>query len=392
MFGGFRVGRFFGINVRVDWSWLLIFFLISWNLAAGFNQLHPTWDPLLSLVIAVGGAILFFLSVLAHELAHSLVARSRGVPVRSITLFLFGGVSNIEREPDSPKSEFLLTIVGPITSLVIGGVLLLLVNAAVSVGDTVAAPEEALRQMSPLATIFLWLGSVNILIGLFNLIPGFPLDGGRILRSILWAVTDNLHRATRWAAAVGQAIGWLMIFGGIAMVFGVPIPFFGAGLVNGVWLAFIGWFLSSAASQSYQQTVMRAVLEDVPVSRLMRTDPPTVPPRVSVSSLVHDYVMKTDEHAFPVQEGGRLVGLVTLEDIRTVPRDAWDARMVSDIMTPADQLITIAPDSDTADALMRMAQRDVRQLPILRDDRLIGLLRRRDIVRWLQLESELGVG
>jgi len=387
---GFRIGRIFGINIRIDWSWVFIFLLVTWNLSTALGELHSDWSPALRLALAVVATILFFTSVVAHELAHSLVAKARGVPVRSITLHLFGGVSNIQREPESPQGEFLMAILGPITSLVIGAALTwVALMAGAGQLSALSDPAKALGQMGPLFTLLLWLGSVNVTLGLFNLIPGFPLDGGRVLRSILWAMTDDLRRATRWASWVGQAIAWLMIVAGVAMTFGVRIPFFGTGLGNGLWLAFIGWFLNSASAQSYQKLVVRDILEDVPVARMMRTSPPTVSPDISISSLVHDHVMRTDDHCFPVVKHGQLVGLVTLEDVRGVSGDAWDTAAVGQIMTPTDHLVTVRSDQDAATALDKLMGRDVRQLPVLRGGKLGGLLRRRDIVKWLQLESEL---
>jgi Zn-dependent protease len=393
MRSGFRIGRIFGINIRIDWSWLFIVFLVSWNLSTVFGQSHPDWTTGKRWGIAIIAALLFFASVLAHELAHSLVAKARGVPVRSITLFMFGGVSNIQRDPDSPRDEFLMAILGPITSLVIGGLLVWIAGlSAGPLGAAMAEPTETIGRLNALSTLLLWLGSVNVIVGIFNLIPGFPLDGGRVLRSILWAATDNLRRATYWASLVGHGIAWLMIGSGIAMAFGIRIPFFGTGFVNGLWLAFIGWFLHSASAQSYQKIVVQDILEGVPVSRMMRSDPPTCSADCSVSRLVHEHIMKTDDQSFPVVEDGRFVGLVALEDIRAVSREAWDTTTVREIMTPIDQLVVVTPDEDAAEALNKLTQRDVRQLPVVRDGALTGLLRRRDIIKWLQLESELNIG
>lgn len=388
MGNGFRVGRLFGISIRIDWSWILIFTLVTWNLVTVFSQVHREWGTRLAWATALLAALLFFASVLAHELAHSLVARSQGIPVRSITLFLFGGVSNIQREPSSPWAEFLITIVGPVTSIVLGVAFFALSGVGLgSLSSNVANPLMAIRQFPPLTTLLLWLGPINILLGVFNLIPGFPLDGGRVLRSILWGITGNLRRATRWTAYIGQLVAWLIIVAGIAMVFGIDVPFFGSGLVSGLWLAFIGWFLQSASAQSYQQVVARDLLEGVPVSRLMRTDVPSVSPGISVSSLVHDHIMGTDEHAFPVLDAAHLVGLVTLEDVRKVPRDEWERTSVSQIMTPRDRLVVMAPGDDASEALEKLAQHDIRQVPVLQMDTFIGLLRRRDLVRWLQTQS-----
>lgn len=384
---GFRLGRIFGIKINVDWSWLFIFLLITWNLTTVFSEIHPGWGLPLNLAVSLVASILFFASVLAHELAHSLMAIAQGVPVRSITLFLFGGVSNIEREPPSPRAEFLITIVGPLTSILLGVIFILLASVGTFSLSSLENATEALATMGPVMTLLLWLGPINILLGLFNMVPGFPLDGGRILRSILWAATGSLRRATRWASFVGQAVAWLMIIGGIAMVFGAEIPFFGTGLLSGLWLAFIGWFLNNASVQSYKQVVVQDLLEDLPVSAIMRRDPPVVSPQQPISALVHDSVMGTDEHAFPVLDNGRLVGIVCLHDIRSVQRDRWESTPISTIMTPREELVTTTADAEADDALNKLRSGDHRQLPVLADERLVGLLRRRDIMRWLQLQS-----
>lgn len=387
---GLKLGRILGIELWLDWSWLLIFLLITWNLSLSFGQLNPDWGMGMVLLTAVSAALLFFASVLAHEMAHSLMAIRQGVPVRSITLFLFGGVSNIQREPPSPRAEFWITIVGPLTSFALGISFLLLANLNLNrvMGDI----NAVVRSIGPLTTMLLWLGSTNILLGIFNLIPGFPLDGGRILRSILWAAADDLRKATRWASWVGQAVAWLLIAAGIAMIFGVHVPFFGTGFVGGLWLAFIGWFLNSAAVSSYQQLVIRDTLEDVPVTDIMLKNPPTVSSEITIDSLVYEYIMQTDDYAFPVVEADRLVGLVTLSDVRSTERSLWPTTRVQDIMTPVAQLVTVSPQYDASRALRLLSEHDIRQLPVVQEGRLNGLLLRRDIVRWLQLQADIGDG
>lgn len=394
MRSGFRLGKIAGIDIYVDWSWIFIFLLVTWNLAAAlFPTVHPEWHWSLNLLLGLLASLLFFGSVLAHELAHSLVAKARGLPVRRITLFLFGGVSNIEREPPTPVVEFLVSIVGPITSLLLGLLFIFLGRGLADI--TTVSPgnlQEMLSNLGPLATILLYLGPVNIALAVFNLIPGFPLDGGRVLRSTLWALTGDLRRATRWATLVGQAFAWLLIITGISMVFGVRIPFLGTGLVGGLWLAFIGWFLNNAAAQSYQQVVIQDVLEGVPVSRLMRVDAPVVAPHITINQLVDDFLLGTDERAFPVLEGENLVGLVCLEDVRQVPRAEWDNTQVSQIMTPTSELSVVAPREDAVEALRKLSAKDVRQVPVVQNGRLVGMLRRRDILRWLQLNWESTAG
>jgi Zn-dependent protease/predicted transcriptional regulator len=391
MRSGFKVGRLFGINIHIDWSWIFIFLLVTWNLAGAiFPSVHPDWDTATNIALGIAASLLFFLSILLHELAHSLVAKARGLPVRRITLFFFGGVSNIEREPPSPKTEFLMAIVGPLTSILLGaGFMWLGIQNIPTMTTGLNNPTELLRTLDPLATMLLWLGPINILIGLFNLIPGFPLDGGRILRSILWAVMDNFRRATRWATAIGQGVGWLMILAGIAMVFGANLPVLGTGLVNGIWFAFIGWFLINAASQSYQQVVIEDMLEGVPITRLMREPAPAVSPQMPVSAFVYDHVMRSDERAFPVMEGEHLLGVVYVENLRDVDRSYWDTTTVREVMTPEHELEVVTPREDAMDAFQKLAQKDMRQIPVVEKGELIGMLRRRDILRWLQVHSEM---
>jgi CBS domain-containing protein len=283
-----------------------------------------------------------------------------------------------------------MAIFGPITSFVIGGILVWIATTGIDIPiSTPTDVSEVVRQMGPLPTLLLWVGSTNLSLGIFNLIPGFPLDGGRVLRSILWAVTNNLRRATRWASWVGQAIAWLMIIAGISMVFGARIPFFGTGFTSGLWLAFIGWFLNNASVQSYHRVVIQDILEGVPVKSMMRLDPPTCSTDCSVSRLVDEHIMGTDDQSFPVLDGTRLMGIVTLEDVRNIPRDAWETTNVAQIMTPTNQLVVVTADEDADKALSKLTQRDVRQLPVVNNGELLGLLRRRDIIKWLQLHSDL---
>jgi Zn-dependent protease len=387
---GLRIGRIFGINIYVDWSWIFIFVLVLWDLAAGvFPELHPDWGPALVWGTALVASLLFFASVLAHELSHSVVAKANGIPVRDIRLFLFGGVSNIQREPSSPGVEFVMAIVGPLTSIGLGVIFLFLSGAMAAGLDVVAGnPLRALALLDPFSTLLLWLGPINIILGIFNLIPGFPLDGGRVLRSIIWAANRNLRQATQWASWVGQLVAWAFILAGISMIFGLSIPFLGSGFIDGLWLAFIGWFLNNAAIQSYRQVVVEDVLEGVTIAQVMRKDPPTVSSNISVSALVHDHIMGTDEHAFPVMDNDQLTGIVCIEDVRKVPRERWDTATVNEVMTPANRLVLARPTEEASDALRQLAMRDVNQMPVLQDGALVGMLRRRDIMRWLQLHSE----
>jgi Zn-dependent protease/CBS domain-containing protein len=390
MRSGFRLGRLFGIEISIDWSWIVVFLLLSWELAAAvFPSVHPTWQPGLCRLVAIVASLLFFASVLTHEFAHSLVAKAKGMEVRNITLFLFGGVSNIQREPPSADAEFLITIVGPLTSFALG--LLFLVLGGVTMreaGDVVGSPSQILARLSPLSTLLFWLGQINILVALFNLIPAFPLDGGRVLRSIIWAATNNMRGATRIAVWTGQLFAWTMIFCGIWMIFGARLPIVGSGLLNGIWLTFIGWFISSAAVSSYQQIVIGDVLQGVPVANLMRADARVAPAHIPVSSLVNDFLMRGDEETFPVAEGDRLEGLVSLDDVRAVPQEAWSRTDVNDIMTPADRLEAVAPRTASSEAVLKMSRANLRAIPVVDNGHLVGMLRLRDVMRWLQLHSD----
>ena len=386
---GIKIAKLFGIKIRIDWSWVLILLLVVWNLSTAFAQVHGEWSTIFTIGMGLIAALLFFISVLLHELAHSLVAKAQGIPVNSITLFLFGGVSNIREEPKSPGNEFWMAILGPITSLVIGFVLLVISGVSLLNQNLQSLqPMEFMGQLSAFQTIFVWLGTINITLGLFNLVPGYPLDGGRVLRSIFWAITDDLRKATRWASYIGQAIAWAMIISGIAMVFGIQIPLFGQGLTNGIWLILIGWFLNNAASRGYKQLVIRDVLEGVPVRRMTKRNPPTVPADISVDDLIENYIMQSDDHAFPVMENDQLVGIVCLDDVRRVPGIDRGTKQVSEIMTPRTELVTIGPEESADEALTTISRKDIRQLVVMQDDQMVGLVRRRDIVRFLQLQSD----
>ncbi len=385
---GFRVGRIFGINIDVDWSWLLIFALVSWSLSATFGQIHSGWSVGMRWGMAMLAALLFFASVLAHELAHSLAALARGVAVQNITLFMFGGVSNIQREPASPAEELVITIVGPLTSLFLGAVFLVIGAGGFLVNDTMST-TSLLARLQPLNTILAWLGSINIMVGFFNLIPAFPLDGGRIVRSLIWAVSDDLRSSTRLASLLGQGIGWAMIFGGMAMLLGVSIPFFGSGAFNGVWLIFIGWFLNNAASAGYKHVIMQDMLADVPVRNVMQTQIPVISSDVSVNELMNRQLTQPEEQTMLVSEGQDVVGMVAMNDVEKSSKEIGKSVAVSDIMTPVSDLEYVTPDQDVAEAFDHLQRLDLRQIPVVLNHRIVGLLRRKDIIRWLQFHSEL---
>lgn len=396
MRSSFRVGRLFGIDLRVDSSWLFVLVLVVWSLSSLFARWHADWAPGTVLVVALLAAVAFFGSVLLHELAHSIVARLYGIPVRDITLHMFGGVSNIEREPTTPAAELLIAIVGPLTSVGLGVVMTLIVSLWIGLlGLDVDTAAEAVAHLGPVTTVLSWLGPINIAVGLFNLIPGFPLDGGRILRAVTWIVTGSERRATRIATTVGQLVGWTFIASGAFMALGYAVPFFGRGLGGGVWLALIGLFLRNAATQHQAGAALHDALTGVRVSDLMRTQGAWAPASLPVRRLVDDLVLKHEEGAFPVHDEGQLVGLVCLDDVRRLEPATWDVHTVRDVMTPLPRLVVAGPDEEIFEALRRLGTARVRQLPVVRAGGegvqvLLGMLYERDIARWLELRTTLG--
>lgn len=388
---GIQLGRVFGVRISLDWSLIFIFLLVTFNLGAGvFPHWHADWSPALVWTVSLAAGVLFFASILLHELSHALVARAYGIPVRRITLFLFGGVANIERDPSSPKQEALMAAVGPLTSIALGVGFSVLGGWLAQIPSELASdPLAALRSMGPLSTLLTWLGPVNVLLGMFNLVPAFPLDGGRILRAILWASQKNFDAATRRASQIGQAFGWAFILVGISMAFGLRVPFFGTGLAGGMWLAFIGWFLNSAAVMSYRQIVVKKLLEDVPILRLMRHHlPPKIDVDRSVGSLV-DELMSSGESLLLAAEEDRIVGLISARDVRRVARTDWETTTVRQIMTPLDRVPTADPGDDASEAVTRLARDDALEVvAICKHGRLIGIVRNQDVARWIDLQAE----
>jgi Zn-dependent protease len=384
-----RLGSIDGIEIVVDPSLAVIFVLILASLATGvFPEWHPKWSAGLCWITATAAALLFLVSVLAHELSHALIGRTRGVEIKKITLFMFGGVAQMEREPPSWRAELAMAAAGPVTSLVLGFVFAIL--AAIASGPVrinPADPRPALAALGPLATLLFWLGPVNIVLGLFNLVPGFPLDGGRILRAVMWAVSGNLHRATHWASLAGRAFAWILVSAGVLMILGIEVPLLGRGLINGLWLAFIGWYLNNAALLSYRELLLRESLEHVPVSKIMLTRFIRISPQMRVTTLMDEHVMASGQRAFPVESEGRLVGMVSLRDLQRCMRGAWQTATVEEIMTPTAKLATIGPDEPALEALLIIARRDLGQLPVVRDGELLGLLRREDLLKWLSLHA-----
>jgi Zn-dependent protease/predicted transcriptional regulator len=367
-----RIFNIFGIDIRIDSSWIFIFGLITWALAGHyFPSQYPGWSPWQYWGVGIAASVLLFASVLAHELTHSLVARSRGEEVRSITLFLFGGVAEIAHEPETAGKEFVIALVGPLSSLVI---------AFIFLGIWITVKGASV----PISALVQYLAVINILLAIFNMIPGFPLDGGRVLRAIIWKITGNLKRATRIASVTGQAVAFVLIVFGI---FQILKGFF----FNGLWMSLIGWFIHSAATRGYREVLVKEMLKDVRVKDIMDTTFETVEGSISVQELMEDYILKKRERTFLVTEAGNLTGIVCLDDVKAIPSEKRRAMQVREIMTPSDSLETVSREDDGSEVLARLASGKINQVPVIEAGEIKGIVCRSNILDFLHLRTELGV-
>jgi Zn-dependent protease len=369
---GVSLGKVFGISIRLHYSWFFVFVLITWALVAGYlADNFPDWPLSQAVVVGVITSLLFFASVLTHELAHSLVARNAGIPIDSITLFIFGGVSTMTDEPRRPGVEFRVAVAGPLTSVAIGAL------SFIVLGLTINASE-------PVAAMAFWLGWINIALAIFNLVPGFPLDGGRVLRSIIWWRTRDLRASTKTASTIGRAIGFLFIFIGIFMIF------WGYWL-NGLWLAFIGWFLENAAVGSYRQVALKDILEGHTARELMSLECSGTPPGVTLDELVNRSVLDTGSRCFLVTEDGRIRGLVTMHNVKAVPRSEWPTTTVGEAMIPFDKVKRVSPQEDLASVLRLMNEEDINQVPVVEGDNVLGMVTRDRVLNFIDTRAQLGM-
>jgi Zn-dependent protease/CBS domain-containing protein len=365
-----KIGAVFGVPIELDFSWFLIFGLITWSLASGYlPQAYPeipTWAIWMMGLIA---SLLFFGSVLMHELGHTVVAQREGVPVRRIRLFFFGGLAQITREPSSPGAEFRIAIAGPVVSLLLAGVFggIYLLDQAI---PYLAAPS-------------IWLARLNLILAVFNMIPGFPLDGGRVLRSYLWKRTGSVTRATRMAAGAGQVVAMGFIGFGVFRIF--TGDFFG-----GLWLAFIGWFMQNAASVSVTQSRIQEVIQDIRVNEVMRREFPSLSGFLSLRQIVDKYVLGEGQRSFFVVEDGQPEGLLSVGTIRRIPQRKWPFTRANQAMVPMDQLTQVQEDEPLQEALQAMDQVQAEEAPVVRDGIIVGVLRREDVHMRIQLKAELG--
>jgi Zn-dependent protease/CBS domain-containing protein len=370
--GAFRLGKLAGVDVYVNYSWLIILVLLTVSTAIGwFPATYPGYSFGIYLLLGLIAALLFLLSVLLHELAHSLVARARGLTVKSIVLYVFGGVSNIEQEPKGPGVEFQMAFVGPLTNILLGLLCYLLLQPFKGGNSATAA-------------VISYLAISNFLLGILNLVPGFPLDGGRVLRSIVWRVTGDPNRATRVTTIVGTVIAYIFIFIGIWL-------FFIGYTLDGIWLGFIGWFLLSSAQSARAQSTLETTFQGVTVEQVMSRNPMTVPSNISLQKLVDDYFLPQGLRSALVMQGDQLAGLITLSDIRHVQRAEWGKTPVGFAMVSIDKLHVVTPQQNLRDALPLMGGQNVNQLPVVEDGRLVGVLSRDAIIRALQVRQDLGL-
>jgi Zn-dependent protease/predicted transcriptional regulator len=366
MFGtSWRLARIAGIEVRIDSSWTVIALLITYSLYLRFSTIYSSLSTIGAVGLAIFAAVLFFGSVLGHEMAHALVSQARGIRVQDITLFLFGGATRARVESRGPGDEFIIAAVGPLTSAVLAAVFW-----AVDVFAGDALPES-------LAGAFGYLAWVNLLLAGFNLVPGFPLDGGRLLRSAIWRATGSLNQATRIAAGAGQAVGWLLVAGGVAFLLT-------GNLAGGIWFAFIGWFMVQAARSSYEDLQLRQMLRNVEARDVMSSDLLRIPPDLTLQQAVDGYFMRYDHGAFPVDEQGRTVGLLTIRGVRRVPSGELSHRLVRDSMVPLDDQIMVSPDARMDQVMAKLEDSQARRVLVVDDGEVVGIITPSDLTRWLQ--------
>jgi Zn-dependent protease/predicted transcriptional regulator len=359
-----RLGRVLGITFEVDPTWFVVFTLITLSLTTRFSEQYPHWNTFTYWAAGILTSLLFFVSVILHELAHSAVAISKGIPVRSITLFIFGGASQISREAGRPSTEFLVAAAGPAANVLISLFFMELWHLSDGRNEILAA-------------LGLWLAEINLALALLNLIPGFPLDGGRILRSVIWGLSGNFTAATRVASIIGKIVAYSFI------VVGVVVALRG-NFLNGLWIGFIGWFFLNAAQQSYRQVVLRESLSGIKAAEMMTRDSPRIERGTTVATFIEDFLFRTGRHCFLVMDNEMLQGIITLHEVNKTPRDQWNQICVEEIMIPLQQLRWVSPDQEIVKILEFMDREDINQVPVVEQGRLLGMVGRQEILHLLQ--------
>lgn len=363
----------FGFKVKLDITWFILAVLITWSLAKGvFPHYFEGLNTATYWWMGAAGAVGLFVSIIFHEFFHSLVAKYYGMPMKGITLFIFGGVSEMEDEPESPKIEFLMAIAGPISSVVLSGIFYLMMK----VGNSMGLPK-------PIGGVLGYLSIINVVLAVFNLIPAFPLDGGRVLRSILWGAKHNLRWATRVASSFGSAFGIFLIIMGI-------ISFIAGNFIGGLWYFLIGMFIRGASKMSYKQLIIRKALAGERVERFMKTDPITVPPNLTVSELVRNYFYKYHYKMFPVLEDGTVKGCITTREIKQIPHEQWGNHKVGDLVQPCTNENSVSLHTDAVKALSLMSSTGNSRLIVLdAGERLAGIVTLKDLLKFLALKIDL---
>lgn len=365
------LGSIRGIKVRIHWSWVIVFVLLTWSLATGyFPTIYKSWSLPEDWLVAALASLLLFASVLLHELSHSVVAQSEGLPVDSITLFIFGGVSNVSQEPKAAGDEFRMAFAGPAMSVLIGLVSLLLYRV-------IPNPDW-------IRATFAYLGITNLLLAGFNLLPAYPLDGGRVLHSTIWGISHNSVIATRWASTIGEAFGWLFIVAGLALVFA-------GDLVNGIWTTMIGWLIQNSAS-AYRHAPESNALQKLTVADVMTRTIDPIPPDRNLDEAVHNYLLREGQRALPVATDSHLQGILSMTDVQRVSQDQWPHVSVDLAMTPADRLEVVSSTMPVMDALRLMTVHRRHELPVVDNGRLVGLLSQAAVMQHFKLRQELGLG
>jgi Zn-dependent protease/CBS domain-containing protein len=374
MRGNISLGRVFGIPLRLHYTWFIIFAWITFLLVYDAGQTYPIEQRI---ILGILTSLLFFASIITHELAHSILAIRNNIPVKEITLFVFGGVSQITKEATTPRAELLIAIVGPLTSLALAGIFY-------GLHLLLAGTQQILA-----ASLMWWLAWINVILAIFNLIPGFPLDGGRIFRALVWQRTRDYHRATRIATKVGQGIAYAFMAVGIASIFGIFAPFL--SWFNGLLLIFIGWFLRDAARASYQQVLLHDALTGITARQVTDYDCPLIPPHLNLMDLAQQYILPTGRSCFLISWGAELEGMVTMQQIKKVPRSRWAITTVQDIMTPAGKLKVAYADQDILSVLQEMNGENANHIPVMEGGKVIGIINREDIARFLRTRADFGI-
>ncbi len=386
--GGLRLFTVFGIEIRLDFSVVIIFGLIVYSLAVGlFPQWHPEWAPAVSWGTAFIAGIIFFASLLAHELSHSLTARRFGIRVPRITLFLFGGVAEIESEAETPGAEFTIAIAGPLMSAALGLAFTFIVSVSLgeqTLGQILERPEQTMAGLSPVMTACIWLGSVNMMLALFNLIPGFPLDGGRVFRALIWRLTGEHLLATRMASTAGKWFGWSIMGLGFWNLLVLKS-------LGGLWLVLIGWFLSHLATASYSQLLTQRSLRTLRVGDVMRTRFDHVPADVSVENFIENYLLRSSQLLWPVIDQGSVLGTLSFSEASAVPVAERPRRLVTDVMSKLGTARVIDADAMASSALTALLQAGDEPVAVVSGAKVVGLIRGSDILRWIMLHQDQNI-